>query len=309
METTELRCSAEARLGSDAKVETVPRTNAELEALLHEFDVYRIELELQNEELRKTLAESDQEKQVQERTRELLQVNKLLAEEIYERTRVEEKLRKSQDQLRELSTHILNIREQERTAIAREIHDELGQVLAALKFDVSLLITNYQDHRELVAKTGSMEQMISGAIKTVQRISADLRPVMLDELGLAEALEWQADNFQQRTGIACKIIVLLMEKNIRRDLATAIFRIYQESLTNVLRHSGATEVDALLIEKKGRIVLAIRDNGVGISEQQKNAPLSYGIIGMRERAYALGGKMKICGLPEIGTVVLVRIPL
>ena len=316
--TDELRHRAEKLLRSNPHESPAPRTEDEVQRFIHELDVYRIELEIKNESLRnaeeqlrlvhqyQSLA---QEKKVQERTNDLVSLNKLLAEEIYERTKVEEKLRRSQEQLRELSTHILNIREEERTAIAREIHDELGQVLAALKFDVSLLAANYQDHPRLVEKTRSMEQMISDSIKTVQRISSELRPVMLDELGLAEALEWQTDSFQQRTGIACKIIVLLMEKTVRRELATALFRIYQESLTNVLRHSGATQVDAILIEKKGRIVLAISDNGVGILEHQKNTPHSFGVIGMRERAYALGGKMKICGLPELGTLVIVRIPL
>lgn len=221
----------------------------------------------------------------------------------------EKKLTDSLKQQRKLAAHLINVREEERTTIAREIHDELGQMLASLQLNVSLISMEYHDHEQLVARTKAMEQLISSSIMTVQRISSELRPVMLDQLGLADAMEWQAQEFQKKSGIPCKTIILLLEKKVDRGVSTAIFRIFQEALTNIIRHSGATFVRATLVEKKGWLTLSVLDDGRGIADSEKKDLQSFGIAGMRERADAFGGKLKICGSPRYGTALFARIPL
>ena len=227
-----------------------------------------------------------------------------------QRKRAEKELLTSRQQLRSLTKHLLQAREEERAKISREIHDELGQVLATIQMGVSLLAEEYRDHHRLTARISVFEQMLEGAIKTVQRISSELRPLMLDILGLCEALEWQAGEFQKRTGIACKTSILIQKTEFSQDLQTTLYRIFQEALTNIIRHSGATRVDVTLEKKQSRVVLIIMDNGRGISrEQLRPASQSLGITGMKERAYALGGRVKVCGTPLQGTTVIARIPI
>lgn len=221
----------------------------------------------------------------------------------------EDELRGSRERLRSLSAHLQRAREEERTAISREIHDELGQVLATVQLGVSSLAEQYHDHRHLIDKISGMKQLLTGAIRTVQRISTQLRPAILDELGLAEAIEWQAAEFRERTGIACTPDILLLETNYRRDVATTAFRIFQEALTNVIRHAGASRVDVSVEERNRRIVLVVADNGRGITPQQVRDGRSLGITGMRERAYALGGRVRICRSLEGGTAVIAHIPI
>jgi len=201
------------------------------------------------------------------------------------------------------------IREEELTKVAREIHEELGQMLASLQLNLSLLTSEYRDHAQLVARAAAMEEMISSSIMMVRRISSELRPIMLDTLGLADAIEWQSQEFQKRTGIPCKAIVLLVEKKVDRDVSTAIYRIFQEALSNVIRHSDATQVQVYLVEKKGWLALTVRDDGRGIAEEEKESLESLGIAGMRERAESLSGKLRICGSPRDVTALFVRIPL
>ena len=226
-----------------------------------------------------------------------------------QRKRAEKELLTSRLQLRALTKHLLQAREEERAKISREIHDELGQVLATIQMGVSLLAKEYSDHHRLTARISVFEEMLEGAIKSVQRISSELRPLMLDILGLCEVLEWQSREFQKRTGIACKTSILMQKTEFAQDLQTTLFRIFQEALTNIIRHSGATRVDVTLEKKQGRIVLIIMDNGRGISLQQLGSGQSLGITGMKERAYALGGRVKVCGTPLQGTAVIARIPL
>lgn len=244
-----------------------------------------------------------------ERARELLALNKQLVDEIESRKKLEETLLDSQRRLRNLSASLQSIREEERKAIAREIHDELGQLLASIRFGVSLLADEYQDHQTLVKKTGEMENLIAAGIKTVQRISAELRPAMLDVLGLGDALEWQSQEFRKRTGIDCSITVLLLETKVHPDVATALFRIFQESLTNVQRHSQATKVEAQLVERSEYYTLTVRDNGKGITAEEISSPQSIGLIGMGERVLIIGGRMKLFGSPGQGTTLLVRTPV
>jgi signal transduction histidine kinase len=232
-----------------------------------------------------------------------------LVRNITARKQAADELLASRERLRSLSDHLQRAREEERTAVSREIHDELGQVLATVQLGVSSLAEEYHDHRHLVKKITGMEQLIAGAIRTVQRISAQLRPAILDELGLAEAIEWQAREFEKRTGIGCTHDVLLLETNFSRDLATAVFRIFQEALTNVIRHSEASHVKVSLEERNGRLVLIVADNGRGITLEQVRDNGSLGITGMRERAYALGGRVRICRSLQAGTVVIAHIPI
>ena len=239
----------------------------------------------------------------------LAQANLVRLQEISRHKRWEETLNDSLKQQRKLASHLIAAREEERTTIAREIHDELGQMLASLQLNVSLMTLEYRDHEQLVARAKSMEQLISSSIMTVQRISSELRPVMLDLLGLADAMEWQAQEFQKKSGIPCKINIHLAEKMVDRDISTAVFRIFQEALTNIIRHAGATSVHAVIVEKKGWLTLSVRDDGRGITEKEKNNLLSFGIAGMRERAEVFDGKLKIYGSLRHGTTLYARIPL
>lgn len=229
--------------------------------------------------------------------------------DITERRWAEEELRRSREQLRSLSTHLQSMMETERTLIAREIHDELGQALTALRMDISWLEKRLpHDQTLLFEKTKSMAEIIHNSIKTVQRISIELRPGMLDDLGLAAAMEWQAEEFQNRTGITCELAFDPEDIILDQDRSTAIFRIFQETLTNVARHAKATRAKISLKEKMDELVLKVRDNGKGIAEKQISSPKSFGLMGMRERASHLGGLFKINGVPGKGTTVEVKIP-
>jgi PAS domain S-box-containing protein len=221
----------------------------------------------------------------------------------------EEELESSREQLRNLSAHLQYTSEEERKHIAREIHDELGQSLTALKMDISWLINKLpKDEKPLLVKTESMLGLIDKTVKTVQRISTELRPGLLDDLGLAAAIEWQAEEFQKRTGIKCKA-TLDEEIIVDQDRSTAIFRIFQETLTNVARHANATRVRVNLGEKAGKLMLKVKDNGKGITEKQISDPKSFGLIGIQERIHLFGGNFKISGIRDKGTTVTVGIPL
>ena len=230
--------------------------------------------------------------------------------DITERKWAEEQLKSSREQLRALSAHLQSIREEERTLIAREIHDELGQELTGLKMDLSWLSKRLpRDQESLVKKTESMFKLIDTTIQSVRRISTKLRPGVLDDLGLTAAIEWQAQDFQNRTGIQCDFNSNLREGDSDRDRTTTVFRILQETLTNVARHASATRVDICLKEEAGGIVLTVEDNGRGITEREISDPKSLGLLGMRERALVFGGEIKISGAPGKGTTVMLRIPL
>jgi signal transduction histidine kinase len=199
------------------------------------------------------------------------------------------------------------VREQERTNIAREIHDELAQALTALKMDVSWLDHRLpSDQKSLLEKTQSMIDLVNTTIQTVKRISAELRPGILDDLGLVAAIEWQADEFHNRTGINCDVTVDPQDIMMDQDRSTAIFRIFQETLTNVARHAQASKVTVSLKEKAGTLILRVRDNGRGITEEQISSPQSFGLIGMKERVHPWGGKVSFKGIPGKGTMVVVN---
>ena len=229
---------------------------------------------------------------------------------ITERKQAEEELQQSREQLRNLSAHIESLREAERTSIAREIHDELGQALTALRMDLSWLNKRLpKGQEELIKKIGEISSYISETIQTVKRISTELRPGVLDDLGLMAAVEWQVQQFQERTRIKCELTAEREDINLDRDQATGIFRILQESLTNVTRHANATKVKVNLKERDGQLVLQVSDNGKGITKKQIAHPKSFGLIGMRERARSLNGSVKVDGISGKGTTVTVSIPL
>ena len=232
------------------------------------------------------------------------------AEDITDRKRAEQDLRASREQLRNLSAHTIAVRETERTNIAREIHDELGQNMTALKMDLAWMAKKLPGkHKTLISKTKAMARLVNATIKTVRKISTELRPGLLDDLGLAAAIEWQAGEFQKRTGIKCDLVIKPEEIEIDRDRSTAVFRIFQETLTNVARHASAKKVTASLKKRAGKVFLKVGDNGKGITRKQATDSKSFGLIGMRERAHFWGGKVTIKGVQGKGTTVTVSIPI
>jgi signal transduction histidine kinase len=227
-----------------------------------------------------------------------------------ERQRAEEKLRRSLDQLRALTTYLQYVREEERTRIAREVHDELGQALTGLKLDMSWLTTRLQKTTPaLTEKARTMTAHIDETIQTVRRIATELRPGILDSLGLVAAIEWQANEFQTRTGVPCIVTSLVADTPWEHDFTTVFFRIFQETLTNIMRHAKATRVDVQLKQELGHLVLIVKDNGRGISEEEIAGTRSLGLVGMRERAMLIGGDISLHGRPGQGTTVTLRVPL
>ena len=218
-----------------------------------------------------------------------------------------ERLRESEDKLRRLAAHLISIREEERSHIAREIHDELGQVLTGLKMEVTWLARRLKE-KPLIDKTDSMCALIDSTVQTVRKIATGLRPEMLDDMGLVAAVGWQAKEFQKRTGIRCRVN-LPPETKLDIDLSTTMFRIFQEILTNVARHARATRVDIELAIRESAVSLEVVDNGIGIHETARTAKRSLGLLGMQERALLFGGDVSITGSPGHGTRVSVSIPL
>jgi PAS domain S-box-containing protein len=238
-----------------------------------------------------------------------------IAEDITERKLAEEKLRATTEQLRALSARVQSAREEEATRIAREIHDELGAALTCLRWDLDDInelaseTGSQLDLQERRKKTVSMMSLIDTTINTVRRIASELRPIGLDDLGLIAAIEMQARQFQERTGISIQCTCALEKVELSRDKSTTAFRIFQEALTNILRHAEATRVNIQIKEEDGEFILTISDNGRGITDDEKSGQRTLGLLGMRERAHLVGGKIDINGLAGKGTVVTVRIPI
>ncbi len=239
-------------------------------------------------------------------------VNRALREagERRDRQRAEEQLRVSNDQLRALTGHLQHVREQERTRIAREVHDELGQSLTALKIDLSWLSARLRgSSRLLLRKLNEMSSQVDSTIQTVRRIATELRPGILDSLGLVAAIEWQAADFQERTGIPCDVGIAVADDIAwEGEFTTACFRIFQETLTNIMRHARATRVEVRLGEIDGDFVLSVRDNGRGIADKDLAGLGSLGLTGMRERAAQIGGEIMVESLRGHGTTVTMRVP-
>jgi PAS domain S-box-containing protein len=232
----------------------------------------------------------------------------LIASDLSETKRAEQELRASSEQLRNLTAHLQSVREEERARISREVHDELGQSLTAVKMDLAWLAGRVpQRDGPMLKRIRSTQQLADSIIQSIRRISTELRPAVLD-LGLAAAVEWQVQEFEARSGIRCKVR-LLTRQVVASNASTAMFRIFQETLTNVARHAKATRAEVVLQKQRDRLVLLIHDNGRGFDQADPSLSKSLGLLGMRERAAILGGRVSISSAPGKGTTVTAWIPL
>jgi len=230
--------------------------------------------------------------------------------DISERRRSEQELMESRERLRELAAHMQVVREEERGRIAREIHDELGQALTALKMDVHWLLHRFPTEEQSInKKMNAMSTLINNTVRIVKRISSELRPILLDDFGLSAAIEWHAEEFSERTGIQCQIVSDPEEIVLEQACSIAIFRIFQETLTNVARHADASEVKITLKKYSCNFEMVIHDNGKGITKQEICDPRSFGLTGMHERVHYLGGEINIYGYETRGTTVKISLPI
>jgi PAS domain S-box-containing protein len=241
--------------------------------------------------------------------------------DVTQQKRAEEELRCAHDelerrvgerteQLRALSLHLLSVQEMERSRVAREIHDALGQALTALKIDIVWLEQHLpRQRREAQAKLRGMTDLVDETVQAVRRLATELRPRILDDLGLVAALEWHVREYQARTGLRCHFTCFTQDIALDTERATAVFRICQEALTNIVRHARATAVDIGLAWTGDTLVLEVRDNGRGIPPEATADPKSIGLFGMKERVLPWGGQVEIQGIPGQGTVVRVTLPL
>lgn len=234
----------------------------------------------------------------------------VLANDVTEKILAEEKLKKSHEDLRQLATHLQDIREDERTRIAREIHDELGQQLTGLKMDMSWLSKKLVNNSaEVNQKMTEALQLIDETVRAVRRIATQLRPSILDDLGLISAMEWQSEEFEKRFKIKTSFESDRAIVPVESEIATGLFRIFQESLTNVLRHSKATEVNATLNTVDGVLILSIADNGIGFNATENENKKTLGLLGMKERTLIMGGTYEITSKPGNGTTVVITVPI
>jgi len=230
--------------------------------------------------------------------------------DITEQEKILKELEESHEQLRTLSSHLEYGREEERKRISREIHDELGQALTALKMDISWLNKKiYPEQKTVSEKIETMFNLINETIQKVKKISSYLRPSIIDDFGLPAAIEWEADEFQQRTGIFCVINFGPEDIIIGTNISITLYRILQEALTNIARHAKATKVKITLKKEIDKLIFIIHDNGTGIADEKINDPKSFGLLGIKERVYHLGGNVKINGKPGRGTMVRVSVPV
>jgi PAS domain S-box-containing protein len=234
----------------------------------------------------------------------------VILRDVTARVKADEALQKSREELRELSAAAHTVREQEQRRVAREIHDELGQSLTALKMDVAWMMGNLSaGSPSLADKLGAMQTQLDATVAATRRIAADLRPMMLDDLGLIPAAEWLAQNFSERTGIPCSLKIRPPDLEFAEPHASALYRILQESLTNVARHAKASRVDITIERADGDLKLIVRDDGRGFSPAETRTRKTYGLLGLRERTILLGGETSIASEPGGGTTIEVRIPL
>jgi PAS domain S-box-containing protein len=234
--------------------------------------------------------------------------------DITERKQAEDALRASMDQLHALAQRLEKIREEEKEVIAREIHDEFGQTLTAIRMGLSLLSERIQSGEKLSqesiqAELRSSMKLVDHAVRSIQSIATELRPWVLDSLDLSGAIQWQAREFGERTGIECSVNSTPENIELDRESTTAVFRIFQETLTNIARHAKTKKVDVVLKSEYDNLMLDVRDYGIGLSKEKSTAPESLGIQGMKERAFLLGGDMQISGSQDGGTIVTLTVPL
>ena len=245
------------------------------------------------------------EHRVASRTAALTAANRDLLNEVIERKRAEAALEHSREELRELASIGTSAREQENRRIARELHDELCQTLAASRLELELV----SERKSLEAELAPVHALLDEAVVATRRIAADLRPLVLDDLGLVAAADWLVQNFRQRHGIECELIVEPANLDLEEPQATAVFRIMQESLTNIGRHAHASRATLSLTRHNDHILLIVKDNGIGFDLSTPRKLNSFGLSGLRERAYLVGGEVDIESSPGYGTSIAVRIPL
>ena len=234
----------------------------------------------------------------------------LILRDITERKRVETALLRLRTDLREFASQVQSEREQEKTFLARELHDELGQALTALKMDVTWVLEKLSAGQEtLVEKLEKMLLLLNGTVAAMRRISANLRPLMLDDLGIMAAADWLVGNFRERSSTECRLSITDPAFHLAEPYATAVFRILQEALTNIAKHAGASQVEISIGEINGEVRLSIADNGLGFSVTDPRKSDSFGLMGVRERVYMLNGSVDIDSAPGHGTVINVRIPI
>ncbi|MGZ5036907.1 MAG: PAS domain-containing sensor histidine kinase [Usitatibacter sp.] len=233
----------------------------------------------------------------------------VILRDVTDRDRAEKALRESREEIRALGLVAQNLREQANSRVARELHDELGQALTALKIDVIWLKEHAASKDAAIqAKLASMQFLLDGTVAATRRISADLRPLVLDDLGLAAAADWLVQNFTNRTGVACDLVIGPGFDDLEDPFATTLFRALQESLTNIAKHANATRVEVTLSRHDGELTLSVRDDGRGFLPDEPRKPTSYGILGLHERAYLLGGDVTVDSAPGQGTIIEMRLP-
>jgi PAS domain S-box-containing protein len=225
------------------------------------------------------------------------------------RKQAEDSLKESQRELRELSARVLEAREEEKAHIARELHDELGQLLTALKMDLGWVRERLPADSELAPRVAEMGTLLDRTVGATRRISADLRPLMLDDLGLADAAAWLIDDFAKRSGVTCKVDIAEELPDLSKAVATAVYRAVQESLTNIARHAGARSAWVVLAVEDDALYVEVEDDGRGIAPEDLAKARSVGLKGMRERIAFLGGTFEIARAPRGGTRLRLRVPL
>ena len=233
----------------------------------------------------------------------------VILRDITRRKQAEDALRQSQRELRELSARVLEAREEEKAHIARELHDELGQLLTALKMDLGWLRERTPVEVETHSRMKEMSELLDRTVSATRRISADLRPMMLDDLGLADAAAWLVDDFAKRSGVASRIEVADDLPELSKAVATAVYRAIQESLTNIARHAGAGNAWVRVAVEDGALQVEVEDDGRGIAPADLAKARSLGLRGMRERITFLGGSLEIGRAPRGGTRVRLRVPV
>jgi PAS domain S-box-containing protein len=231
------------------------------------------------------------------------------ARDITQRKELQEEQRRSREQMRALAAHVESVREKERVRISREIHDELGQSLTCMGMDLAFLDKQLDPgNKEASVRVARLVELVKDTIRSVRRISSELRPSILDDLGLGAAIEWLAHDFEARTSVACSVVVP-EDLVLPSDLATPLFRVCQEALTNVTRHAGATRVSIQLESSEGWLLLRVQDNGRGITEEEIRRQGSLGLLGMKERVTLAGGTLDMKGEAGVGTTLTIQIPL
>lgn len=233
----------------------------------------------------------------------------VILRDVSERMKAHEALQRSKEELQELSSTSHIAREQEKNRIARELHDELGQALTMLQMDVAWCKTKAPaDEPEFAVRLDRMQALLKSTVAATRRIAADLRPLLLDDLGIVPAVEWLAENFTQRTGVPCRLTIEDPDLELDGVQATAVFRIVQESLTNIAKHAGAAEAEVSIAQEDDWLVIRVSDDGRGFVTQDPRKPGSFGLVGLRERAALLRGEATITSGIGEGTAIEVRLP-